>query len=93
MEKVGLLLLLVTIAAIQVCGTSAQSGDSNDTSEASGSGIRELPTPPSCHIPANSNVDLISANLTEEERKELLLEGRCYLACTIERFMVICVNN
>ena len=99
MEKVSLPLLLITIAAIQnlMCGTSAQSGDENDTSEASGSGMRELPTPPSCHVPANSNFDHISVNLTEEEREELMMEGRCYLACTIEHFMVIimtlCVNN
>lgn len=85
MEKFSLLLpvLLVTIVAIQIDSTNTQSGDDNDASgEASGSGMRELPTLPSCHIPAHSNLNRGRMNLTEKEREDLMMEGRCYLACT-----------
>lgn len=91
MEIFSLLLpvLLVTIVAIQILSMNAHSGDYNDISgEASGSGMRELPTLPSCHIPARSNLNRGRMNLTEEEREDLMMEGRCYLACTnlTERF-------
>ena len=85
MEKFSLLLpvLLVTIVAIQIDSTNTQSDDDNDASgEASGRGMRELPTLPSCHIPAHSNLNRGRMNLTEEEREDLMMEGRCYLACT-----------
>ena len=85
-----LLLLLATNVAIQVFAQSGSltSGDNSDTSEelepaASGSGMRELPTPPSssCHVPVSSNRTRGRMNLTEEERQDLMMEGRCYLAC------------
>ena len=86
MERLSLLLLLATaIAAIQICSTLAQNGrDGNDTSEKfSGSGT---PGDSSCYIPANSNLNHGRMNLTEEE---LMMEGRCYLACTAdEDYMV-----
>ena len=85
--KFSLLVLLLLIVTIEIC-TNAQSGENNDTSEASGSGMRELPTPPSCHVPAHSDLNRGRMNLTEEEREDLMMEGRCYLACTnlMERF-------
>ena len=82
-----LLLLLAANVAIQVLAQSGSltSGDNSDTSEeaSSGSGIRELPTLPSssCHVPASSNRTRGRMNLTEEERQDLMMEGRCYLAC------------
>lgn len=91
MERLSLLLLSATaIAAIQICSTLAQSGgDGNDTSEEfSGSGMKELPTvttpgqPSSCHIPVSSNLNRGCKNLTEEELEDVMMEGRCYLACT-----------
>ena len=90
MEKFSLLLLLVAITAIRIHSTNAQNGDDNDTSEeASGSGMRELPTLPSCHIPASSNLNRVHINLTEEEQEDLMMEGRCYLACTTKKYMVM----
>ena len=89
MERLSLLLLLATaIAAIQICSTLAQSGgDGNDTNEEfSGSG-----TGPdsSCYIPASSNLNHGRMNLTEEELEDVMMEGRCYLACTAdEDYMV-----
>ena len=81
MERPILLLLLATaIAAIQICISLAQSGgDGSDTSEEfSGSGMGDS----SCHIPANSNLNQSRMNLTEDELEDVMMEGRCYLACT-----------
>ena len=89
MERLSLLLLLATaIAAIQICSTLEQSGgDGNGASEEfSGSGMGDS----SCYVPASLNLNRHSRmNLTEEEVEDLMMEGRCYLACTAdEDYMV-----
>lgn len=89
--KHSLLLSLVTAAAaVCISSTIAQSGnhDTSDEGEeqVSGSGTTgsgELPTLPfACHIPASSNLNRGRTNLTQEEREDLMMEGRCYLTCT-----------
>ena len=88
-----MLLLLVTLTAIQVCSTIAQSGGNNNitSEEASGSGVGELPTPQSCHVPLHSDLNRGRVNLTDEEQEDLMMEGRCYLACTTMDIMVITI--
>ena len=40
-----------------------------------------------CRIPQNSSLDSVTVrNLTQEEREQLEIEGRCFLACATERY-------
>ena len=44
-----------------------------------------------CRIPDDSRASLESAlnvNLTQEEREQLEIEGRCFLACATETYIV-----
>ena len=37
-----------------------------------------------CTIPAYSDPGRVNVNLTDEETEQLMVEGRCFLACTTE---------
>ena len=40
-----------------------------------------------CRIPQNSSLDSVNVlNLTQEEREQLEIEGRCFLACATEHY-------
>jgi hypothetical protein len=76
----GLLFLVMTVApwaAVSAYSPSSASGSaSGDTTE------------PECKPPPSSNPSGIRVNLTDEQWQELLLEGRCYLACATEKYQV-----
>ena len=78
METIALrvLLLLVIAAAPWAVAFS--------TSSSSGSASGDIQTEPECKAPARSNPSGIRVNPTDAEWQELMLEGRCYLACTAE---------
>ena len=77
------------------CASTSPTNVNNISEEFSGSGMRELPNvttpgqPSSCHIPASSNLNRGRKNLMEEELEDVMMEGRCYLACIAdEDYMV-----
>ena len=41
-----------------------------------------------CKVPPYSNPSGIGVNPTDEEWEELMIEGRCYLACITEKYQV-----
>ena len=43
---------------------------------------------PECEASPYSNSSQIRENPTDEELQELILEGRCYLACITENYLV-----
>ena len=74
----GLLFLVMTVAPwAAICraysSSSASGSASGDTAE------------PECKAPPYSNPNNIRVNLTDEQWQEMLLEGRCYLACATEQ--------
>ena len=72
MEKFTLLsIFFINTVAVQIVNTSAQISG-NDTS------IDTNSTLASCHVPAHSNVSHIRIQQTVDE---IMIEGRCYLAC------------
>ena len=46
-----------------------------------------------CSVPANSSLDSINVNLTQEERLIVETEGRCFLACATHNQYMNQVNN
>ena len=45
-------------------------------------------TEPECKAPPYSDPSQTRVNPTDEELQELILEGRCYLACATEKYQV-----
>ena len=78
----GWLFLAVVVAPWYAQTVSAYSGSSTN-----GSASRDS-TEPECKAPPYSDPSLIRVNPTDEELQELILEGRCYLACATEHYQV-----
>ena len=73
MTKILLLLLLALIVMVN----SVPDGSS-------GSGDPSSLMPDFCSIPPYSDPSRISVNPTDQEMEQLMIEGRCFLACTSE---------
>ena len=41
-----------------------------------------------CRVPNSSFSESIYVNLTQEEREELKVEGRCFLACATQQYQI-----
>ena len=80
----GLLLLVMIVAPwAAVCRAYSSSSASGSASGYAAS------AEPECKAPPYSNPNNIRVNLTDEQWQELLLEGRCYLACaTAQQYQV-----
>ena len=64
------ILLLFLLLLIVVVTAAASSSGSGD--------------PDSCSIPPYTDPSRISVNPTDQEMEQLIIEGRCFLACTSE---------
>ena len=78
----GWLFLAVVVAQWYAQTVSAYSGSSTSGSASGDS------TEPECKAPPYSDPSLIRVNPTDEELQELILEGRCYLACATDHYQV-----
>ena len=78
--KLPLLSLLSFIAVTAVIAYSP-------SSSGSASGDFRF-TEQECKVPPYSDPSNIEVNPTDDEREEILKEGRCYLACTAEKYQV-----
>ena len=75
----GLLLFVIAVAPWAVAFSPSSS---------SGSASGDMQTELECKAPPYSNPSGIRVNPTDQEWQELMLEGRCYLACATDKYQV-----
>ena len=84
-RRIGACLLFLVVAVSPWAAVSAYNPQSSASTSGGASGDS---TEPECKPPPNSDPSRIRMNPTGDELQELLLEGRCYLACATERYQV-----
>ena len=82
-QRIGTCLLFLVVAVSPWAAVIAYNPQS-----ASASGSASGATEPECKPPPYSDPGRIRVNPTDDELQELLLEGRCYLACATEKYQV-----